>query len=336
MKRLFLSVLLTFGLLGCGEEASDPVVLYTSVDSRYSEPVLEAFTRDTGIAVRLVTDTEATKSVGLAERLRAERDRPVADVWWGNEPFRTIRLADEGLFVPYVPAGVAGVAGVAALLPTYADPDARWHGNGVRARVVAVDEDGPAELTMEDLADERFRDRVVIARPTAGTTGSHVAAIYATVGTEAADDLFRRLHANGARLVAGNSHAAEAVAVGDADLGLTDNDDVFAANDNLDAGLRAIVLDQGEGGLGTLTIPTTVALVRQPGTVDPRAQQLVDYLASAAVEQQLIDSGFLLGSTRSGGESAIRPMDVRYAEVAEALPEAIRRATALLEGRDPG
>jgi len=207
---------------GCGGE-SDDVVLYTSVDERYARPIIDAFEADTGLSVRLVTDTEATKGVGLVERLIAERDRPVADVWWGNEPFLTIRLAGEGVLAPFEP-DVAG-----ELPPLYRDGEGRWYGNGLRARVFAVagDAQAPPE-SLEALLDERFRDRVVIARPTAGTTGSHVAALYVAWGQERADAYFRSLRDNGARLVTGNSHSAEAVARGEAGVGLTDNDDVHA------------------------------------------------------------------------------------------------------------
>src|SRR5438874_1086383 len=68
------------------------VVLYTSVDEPVAAPIVREFEKRTGIHVILQTDTEATKSVGLAERLRAERDNPRADVWWGNEIFLTILL----------------------------------------------------------------------------------------------------------------------------------------------------------------------------------------------------------------------------------------------------
>jgi len=51
--------------------------------------------------VKLVTDAEATKTSGLAEKLLAEKDHPAADVYWGNEPFSTINLSDAGVLAPY-------------------------------------------------------------------------------------------------------------------------------------------------------------------------------------------------------------------------------------------
>src|SRR5690349_7147585 len=84
-------------IVGCHRETSPEITLYTSVDEPTASPIVREFEKQTGIRVRLVTDTEASKSVGLAERLRAEKDHPQADVWWSNEIFLTINLADQGL-----------------------------------------------------------------------------------------------------------------------------------------------------------------------------------------------------------------------------------------------
>jgi iron(III) transport system substrate-binding protein len=322
MSRWILLIGTMFAVLGC-EQGEEPLVVYTSVDSQYARPILEQFEADTGIAVEPVFDTEASKSVGLAERLRAERDRPRADVWWGNEVFYTVGLAEEGLLRPMdVPSDVPG---------QYVGADDLWVGNGLRARVIAAGT-GVDVAGIDALTDSSFRDRITMARPTAGTTGGHVAALYVLWGEEKADQFFRDLHANGVVLVGGNAPSAEQVAVGNFDLGLTDNDDIAAVQAAGLGELTMIVPDQQPGGIGTLTIPTTVALVA--GTTDPRAQQLATYLAGPDVEQALIDANFARFSIRTG-DAGIVPMAVDYAEVARQLRPSIRRATALLEGREP-
>ena len=326
---LLVAPLLGLLLAGCGGDSDGTppareIVLYTSVDEPVARPIIEAFEQETGHSVKLVTDTEATKSVGLAERLRAEARRPRADVWWGNEPFLTVALADEGLLASYAPPSAADV------WPQFKDAQSRWTGNGLRARVLVV---GPnvAATSIASLADSSFEDKVVLARPTAGTTASHVAALYVLWGRDKFDDFFRNLHENGAVLVPGNSVVAKQVGEGNYWLGLTDNDDVSNAKSaGLDA--TAILPDQAEGQIGTLALPTTVALVAgRPESA--AAKQLVDYLASPEVEQKLIAANFVAYGVRDA--AAIRAMDVDYAAVAAALPEATRRATAILEGRRP-
>ena len=325
-----LTLLVAIALLSCGcgrstDTAAD-VVLYTSVDEPAARPVIDAFEKKTGHKVRLVADTEATRSVGLAERLRAEKGRPKADVWWGNEPFLTVALADEGLLQPYQPKTVAGVR------PQFVDKQHRWTGNGLRARVLVEHGTSSDARNLTDLLDPKFKGQVVIARPTAGTTASHFAALYTLWGREKADEFCAKLHENGVALVAGNSIAAQQVGAGNFLLGLTDNDDVTNAREaTLDA--TAILPDQGDGETGTLTLPTTVGLVaNRPDS--PAAKELVDFLASREAERMLIDGQFVAYSVRDDG-TGIRSMEVDYKAVADALPEAVRRATALLEGRQP-
>src|SRR5687768_6948813 len=158
-----------------GNGSPQALVVYTSVDEPYARPILLEFQKQTGIMVVIQTDTEATKSAGLAARLEAERDRPRADVWWGNEVFHTIRLADAGVLAPYVSPAAADVPA------KYKDAEGHWTGAGLRARVVAVhgepDEGaGKADATakrvsLQDLLKPEHRGRIGIARPTAGTTG---------------------------------------------------------------------------------------------------------------------------------------------------------------------
>ena len=122
---------LLVSLLGCGnsDATKKEVVLYTSVDQPVAAPIIKEFEQKTGLKVVLITDAEATKSVGLAERIRAEKGNPQADVFWGNEPFHTINLAEEGLLQPYESPAAKDVRG------EFKDPQHRWTSNGLRARV---------------------------------------------------------------------------------------------------------------------------------------------------------------------------------------------------------
>jgi hypothetical protein len=57
----FLLVISTLYLSGCkGKEPAQEVVIYTSLDKVFSQPILEAFEKRTGIKVLPVYDSEAT------------------------------------------------------------------------------------------------------------------------------------------------------------------------------------------------------------------------------------------------------------------------------------
>ena len=74
------------------------VVVYAAQDQVYAEPILREFEKETGIKVKAVYDSEAVKTVGLANRLLAERSHPQCDVFWGNEEMRTRQLAAQDVF----------------------------------------------------------------------------------------------------------------------------------------------------------------------------------------------------------------------------------------------
>lgn len=318
---------------GAGEAThSDEITIYTSIDQPFAEAVIEQFRTETGIRVRLITDTEASKSVGLAERAIAEKSAPKADVWWGNEVFYTLRLVDEDVLAPYESPSASDIPA------RYRDPQHRWTGQGLRARVLAfstsTDVQFPSNAeSIHVLADPKLKGKVLIARPTAGTTGGHVAALYVLLGDEQADAYFRSLRENEVAVVGGNAIVAQQVGFGQFLVGLTDNDDVDAVF-GTGGRLKLVLPDQRPNQIGTLTIPTTVGLIKNgPGNPE-NAKRLIDYLLSARIEQMLIERRFARYSVRPGSSAeTVKAMEVDYNEVARKMPEAIRRVTAILEGR---
>ncbi|MGA2499563.1 MAG: substrate-binding domain-containing protein, partial [Tepidisphaeraceae bacterium] len=179
-------------LVSCDRSHSRQVVLYTSVDEPVARPVIQAFEQKTGIKVVIKTDTEATRTAGLAERLLAEKARPQADVWWGNEVFHTINLAEQDVFD-------AGKLAAHEKIPAiYRDSKGRWAGTALRARVIAVSDSlkDKTITSIMDLADPALAGKIALARPSAGTTAGHVAALYALWGNARADAFFKTLAAN--------------------------------------------------------------------------------------------------------------------------------------------
>src|SRR3972149_2269720 len=67
---------------GCWSSTGREVVVYTALDSEFSQPIFDDFTTVTGIAVRPKFDTESTKTVGLTEAILAERGRTRCDMFW--------------------------------------------------------------------------------------------------------------------------------------------------------------------------------------------------------------------------------------------------------------
>jgi ABC-type thiamine transport system substrate-binding protein len=88
---------------GEAQDESLEVVVYTSVDQVFSEPVLRAFEKESGLIVKTVFDTEETKSTGILNRLVAESRNPRADVFWSGDPVRPEVLVKRSIAKPYSP-----------------------------------------------------------------------------------------------------------------------------------------------------------------------------------------------------------------------------------------
>lgn len=268
---------------GC-KERDNEVIVYCSVDEIFAKDIFKSFEKKTGITVRPVFDSEAGKTTGLINRLRAEQDRPRADVLFSSELFNTMQLADAGFFESYDSPAAAD------LPPAYRDRGRRWNAIGLRGRVLAFDprraSRQPLPERWEQLAEPQFAARLAFANPMFGTTRGHVAAMFALWGSERATAFLTQLKERGALVVDGNSAAVRAVIDGRSDYCMTDTDDVLVAQAD-GAVLDFSLLDMGDGG--TLWIPSTVAIIK--GARHQRqAQQLADCLASADVERMLAQS----------------------------------------------
>ena len=152
-KTVLLFVFAFLLVISCRKnEPKDIVVLYCSVDQVIAEPIIAEFERRNGIKVLARFDTEAAKTVGLVQKIRAESGRPVADVFWSNEIFHTIRLKREGMLAPFKDEQTRNWSGPA-------DANGCWYGFALRARVIAYNSQkitaSDAPKSLEQLLETR-------------------------------------------------------------------------------------------------------------------------------------------------------------------------------------
>ena len=117
---LLLTALILFSGCKTKESAKQQVGVYTSLDKVFSQPILEAFKKQTGIKVLAVYDSEATKTTGLVNRLIAEKNNPKADVFWNSETGRTIVLKNKGVLASYKSPSAVDIP------DTFKDADGYW------------------------------------------------------------------------------------------------------------------------------------------------------------------------------------------------------------------
>jgi iron(III) transport system substrate-binding protein len=268
---------------GCWTATGPEVVVYVALDREFSQPILDSFERETGIEVLASYDAESTKTVGLTNQLLAEKNRPRCDLFWNNEILNTLRLEDAGVLDAYQ-------APAAAHFPAqFVSPDGRWHGFAARVRVLIVNtEKVPADempTSILDLVDPKWRGQVGIAKPLFGTTATHAACLFQHWGDDEAKAFFGRLK-NNAHVLSGNKQVALAVASGELAFGLTDTDDAYIEQAVKGMPVKIVFPDQGDDQMGALCIPNTVAIIKG-GPNREHAEQLVDYLLTADVEERL-------------------------------------------------
>ena len=310
------------------------VVVYAALDREFSEPILRTFSEQTGICVECAYDAESTKTVGLTNRIRSEAARPRCDVFWNNEILNTLRLKKEGLLEACDPANAADYP------EQFRDPERQWFGFAARARVLLVNtdelKDGAGPASVLELADARWKGRVGIAKPLFGTTASHVACLRLALGADRFEAWLRGMKASGMAVMSGNTGCAEAVAGGKLLAALTDTDDAII---EVDAGRPAKIVfpDSGEGQMGTLVLPNTLARIK--GGPNPAgAAKLIDFLLSPEVEARLARGPSAqiplnrkcTERSRVGVMADLRVMQVDFQAAAEQFDAAARAVEATL------
>ena len=256
----------------------------------------------------------------------AEAARPRCDVFWNNEILNTLRLERLGLLEAYQSPAADGYP------PQWRSPDGIWHGFAARARILLVNVDlapeGERPESIHDLADPKWRGRTGIAKPLFGTTATHAACLFASLGDEAARQFFLDLKSNGVQIMAGNKQVAQAVAAGQLAFGLTDTDDALV---EIEGGEPVAIIypDQHDGRPGHAIHPQHAG--HRQGCPHPaEARRLVDYLLQPEVERRLAEgpSGQIPlnpaveADLRVETPRTIRAMEVDFEAAADAWDDA--------------
>ncbi|HEY9172096.1 MAG TPA: extracellular solute-binding protein [Verrucomicrobiae bacterium] len=277
-----LAVLATL-LVSCDRRASRPTVtLYVAQDQVYAEPILREFEKETGIRVKAVYDSEAVKTVGLANRLLAERGHPQCDVFWGNEEMRTRQLAAQGVF----------------------RETNGWAAFGYRSRRIVINTNklslADAPQSLLDLTNAAWRGKIALGFPQFGTTATHFHALRQVWGETRWLAWARALAANQPFVVDGNSVVVKFVGRGEAWIGLTDSDDIHAGRRE---GLPIAALPLTPEAL---LIPNTLGVVRNAPHPE-NAQRLFEYLQRREVAEKLVLANALESATDGTETTTMKP-----------------------------
>jgi len=290
-RRLALAALPTLLLAGPGlapAQAQGSVAVYSARHYDTDRQLYDAFTRDTGIRVRLI-EGDADQ---LVERIRTEGANSPADVLITVDAARLARAKDAGVTQPHGSALIDGrvEAGLR-------DAEGHWFAVSKRARVIMYDRQAgaPQGLTRyEDLADPRFRGQLCVRAANHPYNVSPAASILAADGAEATEAWARGVAANLARPPQGGDRDQfRAIPPGQCRLAVSNTYYLaaFGASENpadraLFERIGVIFPNQGAGDRGTHVNISGAALVRSaPDRAN--AVRFLEYLTTPAAQQIL-------------------------------------------------
>lgn len=213
----FSAIILAFSGAALSVEAAageSPVNLYSYRQAFLMKPLLEAFTKETGIKVNVVY-----AKTGMLERLKAEGMNSPADAVLSADIGRISDLVTAGLLQP-----VASAILEANIPSQYRHDKGLWFGLTLRARVIYAHKTRvkPGELsTYEDLALPHFKGRVCTRSGKNPYNITLLASIIAAKGIGAAESWAKGVKANLARKPQGNDRAqVKAIWQGECDVSL--------------------------------------------------------------------------------------------------------------------
>lgn len=212
VKSRLSAVALTSCLLA-GPALAQSVNLYTTREPALLNPVIEAFTKDTGIKVNAVFLKD-----GLQERIKAEGANSPADVMLVVDVGEINAAADAGITQPVqsalvdktVPAALRG-------------PGNNWVTLTQRARIVIVSKERVKQdaITYEDLADPKWKGKFCIRAGQHPYNNAFLAAYLARNGAEKTEAYLKALKANTARKPGGGDRdVARDILSGQCDIAL--------------------------------------------------------------------------------------------------------------------
>jgi iron(III) transport system substrate-binding protein len=193
---------------------ADEVNVYSHRQPELVQPLFDAFTAETGIAVNV-----AFVDKGMVERLVAEGSRSPADLVMTVDIARLAQVVNAG-----VTQAVDSPVLKANIPAEYRDPGNQWFGLTSRARVVYASKDRVKDgevTTYEDLADPKWKGRICMRPGTHDYNLGLLAAVIAHHGEAVAKAWATGLRANLAKKPDGNDRSqVKSIWAGECDISL--------------------------------------------------------------------------------------------------------------------
>ena len=262
--------------------AAEEVVVYSARNEQLIKPLFDAYTRQTGVTVKFVTDKEGP----LMQRLKAEGANTPADVLLTVDAGNLWYAASQGLLRPLDSATLK--ANVPAHLR---DPGNQWFGLSVRARTIFYNTQKlkPEALsTYEALAEPQWKGRLCLRTSKKVYNQSLIAMMIEEHGAAKTEQIVKGWVANLATDVfADDTKMLEAIGAGQCDVGIA-NTYYFGRLQAKKPNLPVAVFWANQNGRGT-HVNVSGAGVTHYAKHPKEAQKLIEWLSSAQAQNLFTD-----------------------------------------------
>jgi iron(III) transport system substrate-binding protein len=280
----------------------------------------------------------------ILERVRAERENPQADVWFGAPTEMFERAALEGLLAQYMPSWRE------ALAPAAYDKTGLWHGTYLTPEVIAYNSDkvdsASAPRDWNQVLDPKWKGHVVIRNPNeSGTMRAIFGALLQrsmenTGSTDSAWAFLRRLDASTSEYTANPAILYEKMQRGDGWITLYDMPDIAMLQQRMHANIKYNVPSSG-----TPLLVDAIAVVK--GSKHPDlAHKYIEYVTTLEALKYAADSlqripartdmpDSLLPKWVREAKLQIRPMAIDNKLMSDSLNGWMRQWDANVRNRSP-
>ncbi|KYG33357.1 ABC transporter substrate-binding protein [Alkalihalobacillus trypoxylicola] len=215
----FISVSLLFVLCSCGvnTEPSRNLIVYVGLYDDLAIKAMESFEKETGINV---THYRMSSSA-ILEKIREEKDEPIASVWYGGPSDTFIQAKSEGLLQPYISPNAAFIS------DEYKDTEGYWTGIYVGSIAVVTNRSWLQDIGLtppqswQDLLEPEFRGRITVPNPSHSGTGYTIlSTLVQLMGEDQAFDYLVKLDENINTYTASGSAPGRMVGMGESGVAI--------------------------------------------------------------------------------------------------------------------
>lgn len=287
---LSLAVLISGVLFSCSSD-QEVINVYSGRHYQSDEDLFREFTRQTGIKVNLIkADTDQ-----LIKRLELEGSNSPADLFITADAGRLTQSMELGLLQPFDSEFITSTVPV-----HLRDRNNYWTGFSQRARVIVYHKErvNPQELsTYEDLADSRWKGRILVRSSHNHYNQTLMASIVAHLGPDEAARWARALVDNMAQRPSGNDRdQVKAIAAGIGDIAIVNTYYMGLLLHSPNAEERNIAQQMGiffpnQNDRGTHVNISGIALTANAPN-KAHAERLMEFLLSEPAQQVLANENF--------------------------------------------